>query len=91
MKGRRPVLTDMQLAYLLRAERIRARLSRKALAARWNVSLSVLSHAVSGLTNTLEEWEARSPPSMTKSAARCRAYRLRVKHKRAEPVCTTSS
>ncbi len=84
MRGRRPVLTDTQLAYLLRAERIRARLSRKVLAARWGVSLSVLSHALSGLTNTIEEWEARYPPSMSRGATAWRAYRMRVKHKQSE-------
>lgn len=82
MNGRKPVLTDAMLAYLVRAERIRARLSRKALAARWGVSLSVLSHAVSGLTNTVEEHEARYPLSQDPKAVRHRRLRLKVKQSR---------
>ncbi len=79
MNGRKPVLTDARLAYLMRAERIRAKLSRKTLAARWGVSLSVLSHAVAGLTNTVEEHEARYPLSKNPQAARHRRWRLKVK------------
>lgn len=82
MRGRTPVLDAKRLSYLMRAERIRARLSRKTLAARWGVSLSVLSTAVSGLTSTIEEHDARYPLSKKPHAIKMRRLRRAIANAR---------
>jgi transcriptional regulator with XRE-family HTH domain len=61
--ARRPLLTQAQLDYLLRAERIKQKLSRKVLAKRWGVSVSTLHHYVIGNRTTVEEWQNKRAPA----------------------------
>lgn len=61
----RPKLTNAQREYAQRCQRILRRTQKKfslqALADKFGVSVSTVHHLLSGLTMTVEEWEARKP------------------------------